>query len=80
MTTQKKPYITPKVEKLEFAATEEILTSGFDEIEDEGETTPNIITETSHGDVGRGKGHGGGCDGIPGHATPKTHSNAKHGC
>ena len=79
MTTQKKPYITPKVEKLEFAATEEILASGFDEIEEE---VVEIINETNqnHGDVGRGKGKGGGCDGNPYHATPKTHSNAKHGC
>lgn len=77
MTTQKKPYITPKVEKLEFAATEEILNSGFDEIEEEVE---EITTSSSHGDVGVGNGHGSGCDGIPGHTNQKKTKNRNKGC
>jgi hypothetical protein len=75
MTTQKKPYITPKVEKLEFAATEEILTSGFDDSifdpvdDDQG---------SSGGDKGRGRGHGGGCDHIPEHSNARTFSNGRN--
>ena len=42
----------------------------------------NIITTSAgNGDVGRGKGQGGGCDGEPGHSNQRTFSNGRNsGC
>ena len=63
----KRSYVTPKVEKLEFTETEEILTSGIDDITEEEEDDTTIITtditnngkkcKTNHGD----NGHQVGC-------------------
>ena len=64
----KKGYNTPKVELIKIDDSDLIVTSN---------------DGCGHGDVGHGKGHGGGCDHKPGHGTPKnpkTFSNAKHGC
>ena len=52
-----KEYTTPRAEMLTFDYEENVVASG------------NPI---QHGDVGHGVGHGGGCDHIPGHDTPKT--------
>ena len=68
MASERKGYNTPKVELIKIDDSDLILTS-----QGNGQ----------HGDVGHGKGHGGGCDHVPGHGTPKkpkTFSNAKHGC
>jgi len=47
-------YVTPKVEKVEFNYTENIVASAC----------------VGHGDMGIGLGHGGGCDHDPGHGNP----------
>lgn len=63
----KKGYDTPKVELIKIDDSDLIVTS----------------QAGSHGDVGHGRGNGGGCDHTPGHGTPKkpkTFANAKHGC
>lgn len=62
-TGLKKHYVSPRVEKLEFAMENIILTSA------------------GNGDVGKGKGKGGGCDGVPYHENQRTFSNGKNsGC
>ncbi|MBR4782074.1 MAG: hypothetical protein IK014_12075 [Lachnospiraceae bacterium] len=70
----KKVYNAPQVEKLDFAetacVTETVLSS-----------TGEIETKPSNGDVGKGKGKGGGCDGNPYHDNAKTFSNGRNsGC
>ena len=50
-----KPYKTPQVEKIEFDYIQNVVASSI------------II---SHGDMGIGLGHGGGCDHDPGHGNP----------
>lgn len=52
----RKEYQKPKVEKLEFNYTENVIASG---------------STVVHGDVGHGHGMGGGCDNQPGHGNPK---------
>ena len=64
MSNQKKAYVSPRIEKVEFDEMNVILTSSG-----------------NNGDVGKGKGQGGGCDGEPGHPNQKTFSNGKNsGC
>ena len=58
----KKAYNAPKVEKLDFAETSsvtETILSSTGEI-----TTIPTPPEEDNGDVGRGRGRGGGCDGF----------------
>ena len=60
----KKTYISPVAEKLEFNYSNNVVASG---------------TEFHHGDVGRGCGHGGGCDHVPGHGNShKPHPEHPH--
>ncbi len=59
----KKAYVTPKIEKIEF---------------DPGNT---VYTSAGNGDVGQGRGRGGGCDGIPYHRNQRTFSSGRNsGC
>lgn len=59
----KQPYISPRVEKIEF---------DFEEI---------VFTSAGNGDVGRGRGRGGGCDGVPYHRNARTFSSGRNsGC
>ena len=61
--TEKKPYVTPKIEKLEFG----------------GESV--IYTSAGNSDVGRARGRGGGCDGVPYHRSARTFSSGRNsGC
>ena len=63
MENRKKPYVTPKIRKMEFEKTDVILTSA------------------GNGDVGQGRGRGGGCDGVPYHREPRTFSSGRNsGC
>ncbi len=40
-----------------------------------------ILTSAGNGDVGRGRGRGGGCDGVPYHRTVRTFSSGRNsGC
>lgn len=40
-----------------------------------------IVTSVGNGDQGRGKGQGGGCDGVPGHSNQRSFSNGNgSGC
>ena len=40
-----------------------------------------ILTSAGNGDVGRGRGRGGGCDGVPYHRTARTFSSGRNsGC
>ena len=40
-----------------------------------------ILTSSGNGDVGKGKGQGGGCDHNPGHPNQRTFSSGKNsGC
>lgn len=58
----KKGYDTPKVELIKIDDSDLIVTS----------------QACGHGDNGRGVGHGGGCDGVPGHPGRKTNKSAKN--
>ena len=59
----KLPYVTPKIEKLEFSCEDVVYTSA------------------GNGDVGRGRGRGGGCDGVPYHRNARTFSSGRNsGC
>jgi len=61
----KKGYDTPKVELIKIDDSDLIVTS----------------QAGGHGDNGRGKGHGGGCDHKPGHDNARTFSNGRNsGC
>ncbi len=63
MENGKKPYVTPKIRKIEF------------------EKTDVIVTSAGNGDVGRGRGRGGGCDGVPYHRNARTFSSGRNsGC
>ena len=63
MENRKKPYVTPKIRKMEFEKTDVILTSA------------------GNGDVGQGRGRGGGCDGVPYHRNQRTFSSGRNsGC
>ena len=63
---EKRAYVAPRIEKIEFDDMNVILTSSG---------------SGNNGDVGRGKGQGGGCDGEPGHPNQRTFSNGKNsGC
>jgi len=63
LNEQKKAYVTPKVEKIEF------------------EHEDIILTSAGNGDVGRGRGRGGGCDGVPYHRNQRTFSSGRNsGC
>ncbi len=43
--------------------------------------TDLILTSAGNGDVGRGRGRGGGCDGVPYHRTARTFSSGRNsGC
>jgi len=53
----KKMYNKPMAEKLVFNYTDNIVAS-------------DTSTVISHGDIGIGVGHGGGCDHEPGHGDP----------
>ena len=65
----KKSYFTPVIEKMEFDGADTILTSD------------SASKAGGNGDVGKGKGRGGGCDGEPYHPNQKTFSNGrKSGC
>ncbi len=62
-TPQKKTYVSPKTEKLEF---------------DEEDI---IVASAGNGDVGAGRGRGGGCDGVPYHRNARTFSSGRNsGC
>lgn len=40
-----------------------------------------IVTSAGNGDVGRGRGRGGGCDGVPYHRNARTFSSGRNsGC
>ena len=40
-----------------------------------------ILTSAGNGDVGRGRGRGGGCDGVPYHRNARTFSSGRNsGC
>ena len=40
-----------------------------------------ILTSAGNGDVGRGRGRGGGCDGVPYHRTARTFRSGRNsGC
>ena len=40
-----------------------------------------ILTSAGNGDVGRGRGRGGGCDGVPYHRNQRTFSSGRNsGC
>ena len=40
-----------------------------------------ILTSAGNGDIGRGRGRGGGCDGVPYHRTARTFSSGRNsGC
>ena len=40
-----------------------------------------VYTSAGNGDVGRGRGRGGGCDGVPYHRTTRTFSSGRNsGC
>lgn len=55
----RKTYSKPMAEKFVFDYAENVTASCWDPV------------HPHHGDVGHGLGHGGGCDHIPGHDTPK---------
>ncbi len=43
--------------------------------------TDMILTSAGKGDVGRGRGRGGGCDGVPYHRNARTFSSGRNsGC
>ena len=43
--------------------------------------TDMILTSAGNGDVGRGRGRGGGCDGVPYHRNARTFSSGRNsGC
>lgn len=71
----KKTYTAPEIEKLEFAETaESIVTS-------KGEIIIEDDNSAGNGDVGRGRGRGGGCDGVPYHRNARTFSSGRNsGC
>ena len=75
----KKAYNAPKVEKLDFAETSsvtETILSSTGEI-----TTIPTPPEEDNGDVGRGRGRGGGCDGVPYHRNARTFRSGRNsGC
>ena len=75
----KKADNAPKVEKLDFAETSsvtETILSSTGEI-----TTIPTPPEEDNGDVGRGRGRGGGCDGVPYHRNARTFSSGRNsGC
>ena len=63
MNHEKKPYVSPRIEK-------------FDADKDDV-----ILTSAGNGDVGRGRGRGGGCDGVPYHRNVRTFSSGRNsGC
>ena len=40
-----------------------------------------VLTSAGNGDVGRGRGRGGGCDGVPYHRNARTFSSGRNsGC
>lgn len=40
-----------------------------------------ILTSAGNGDIGRGRGRGGGCDGVPYHRLARTFSSGRNsGC
>ena len=50
----------------------EILVFGEDDI---------LVTSAGNGDVGQGRGRGGGCDGVPYHRNQRTFSSGRNsGC
>lgn len=50
-----------------------------EKIEFDGENV--ILTSAGNGDVGRGRGRGGGCDGVPYHRNVRTFSSGRNsGC
>ncbi len=62
----KEIYEAPKFEKIEF---------------DNRDTADVILTSAGNGDVGRGRGRGGGCDGVPYHRNQRTFSSGRNsGC
>ena len=63
MRTEKREYVSPKIEKLEF---------DYEDV---------ILTSAGNGDVGRGRGRGGGCDGVAYHRNARTFSSGRNsGC
>lgn len=41
----------------------------------------NIVASAGNGDVGQGRGRGGGCDGVPYHRNQRTFSSGRNsGC
>ena len=39
------------------------------------------VVASGNGDVGKGRGKGGGCDGVPGHSNQKSFNNGRNsGC
>lgn len=74
----KKVYNAPQVEKLDFAetasATQTILSST-------GEVETKLDDGAGNGDVGQGRGRGGGCDGVAYHRNARTFSSGRNsGC
>ena len=66
----KRQYSKPTAEKLDFDYKDAVVAS-------------DIIyqEETNNGDVGKGKGRGGGCDKVPNHTNERSFSNGKNsGC
>ena len=66
----KRQYLKPIAEKLDFDYKDAVVAS-------------DIIyqEETSNGDVGQGRGRGGGCDGEPYHRNQRSFSNGNNsGC
>ena len=60
MRTEKREYVSPKIEKLEF---------DYENV---------ILTSAGNGDVGQGRGRGGGCDGVAYHRNARTFSSGRN--
>ena len=67
------------MEKKKGSAKQEYITPRIERIEYNSENI--IYTSAGNGDVGRGRGRGGGCDGVPYHRNARTFSSGRNsGC
>lgn len=89
---EKKAYAAPDIEKLSLSDSDLDMVSGGiqkrEEINPETNNDSTVQTGTDafttyvmNGDVGRGRGRGGGCDGVPYHRMARTFSSGRNsGC